>query len=281
MAVDAKRVQAVFLAALEATDPVHQAPFSTGNVRRITEMRQRVEALLRAHRESATVLDRATCDPLRGRTNLVRRDDGFDPSAEPTESCRGDPGQDQSRRHEGRRRTRSRPHSTSWSRPRSRDRSAGWATTRCWRFSAGAASASWCGPSTRRCTAWSPSRCWPRSWRHLAGAQALSARGPRLRRVRHEHVVADLRRRGAAASLPGHGVHPGPDLAAEARPDRPAGSAGRAPHRRADRPRPGRRPRAGADPPRHQAGQHPAGKRHRAESRSPTSAWPARPTTPA
>src|SRR5262249_38911036 len=67
-----------------------------------------------------------------------------------------------------------------------------------------------------------------------------------------------LRRRGEAAALPGHGVRPGADLAADARPDRPAGDAGRPPHRRADRPRTGRGPRAGSDPPRHQAGQHPA-----------------------
>ena len=42
---------------------------------------------------------------------------------------------------------------------------------------------------------------------------------------------------------------------------------------------PGRGPRAGAGPPRHQAGEHPAGERRRAGARSPTSAWPAPSTT--
>ena len=37
----------------------------------------------------------------------------------------------------------------------------------------------------------------------------------------------------------------------------------------------------GLDPPRHQAGQHPARRRVSSGSRSPTSAWPAPPTTPA
>ena len=52
---------------------------------------------------------------------------------------------------------------------------------------------------------------------HLTGAQALSARGPRLRPRPARQRRPDLCRRGAAAALPGHGVHPGPDLATEAR----------------------------------------------------------------
>ena len=76
----------------------------------------------------------------------------------------------------------------------------------------------------------------PAAGGHLTGAQALSARGPRLRPRPARKRRSDLCRRGAAAALPGHGVHPGPDLATEARPDRPAGrartcsaSAGRSP----------------------------------------------------
>ena len=52
--------------------------------------------------------------------------------------------------------------------------------------------------------------------------------------------------------------------------------------RPADRRGAGRRARHGPDSPRHQAGQHPdRGQRQPKQSRSPTSAWPARPTTPA
>jgi hypothetical protein len=57
MAVDANRIGAVFSAALEAVDPVHQAAILDRECGSDTEMRQRVEALLRAHREQATIVD--------------------------------------------------------------------------------------------------------------------------------------------------------------------------------------------------------------------------------
>ena len=114
----------------------------------------------------------------------------------------------------------------------------------------------------------------PARKRFLREARVVGGHPPRERR-RH------LQRRGTTGPLPGDGVHRRRDLAAAAGPARSAGRAGGAAHRPADRRGAGGGARAGADPPRHQAGQYPAGKRHRAGSRSPTSGWPARPTTPA
>ena len=76
MAVDAKRVQAVFTAAVEAADPVHQAAILDRECASDPEMRQSVEALLRAHREPATILDQPACHPSRGRSYLVGTHDG-------------------------------------------------------------------------------------------------------------------------------------------------------------------------------------------------------------
>jgi Protein kinase domain len=64
MAVDENRVQAVFLAVVEAADPVRQAAILDRECASDAEMRQRVEALLRAHRESATILDQSTASPF-------------------------------------------------------------------------------------------------------------------------------------------------------------------------------------------------------------------------
>ena len=64
--------------------------------------------------------------------------------------------------------------------------------------------------------------------------------------------------------LPRHGVHRRRDPPAEDRSGRAARGDGGAAHRPADRRGARRGPRHGADPPRHQAEQHPAGKRRRA-----------------
>ena len=74
---------------------------------------------------------------------------------------------------------------------------------------------------------------------------------------------AGLRGRRAAAAVPGDGVHPRRDAPAAARPDRPARRARGPADRPADRRGAGRRPRHRPDPPRHQAGQHPARRRAR------------------
>ena len=53
MSADAKRVQAVFLAAAAAADPAHRAAILDRECAADAELRQRVEALLRAHDEPA------------------------------------------------------------------------------------------------------------------------------------------------------------------------------------------------------------------------------------
>ena len=94
--------------------------------------------------------------------------------------------------------------------------------------------------------------------RFLREARAAAA-------VRDEHVVAiHAVEEAAETAVPGDGVHRRGLPAGAAGPQRPAGGQGGAAHRPAGRRRPGGRPRPGADPPRHQAGEHPAGKRRRA-----------------
>ena len=85
MAVDAKRVHAVFLAAVQAADAVHQAAILDRECGSDPELRQRVEAMLRAHRESATLMDIRRPRPLS--TPHPSPSDGtaaFDPSSELT-----------------------------------------------------------------------------------------------------------------------------------------------------------------------------------------------------
>jgi hypothetical protein len=67
MAVDAKRVQAVFLAAVEVADPAEQAAILDRECASDRDLRQSVEALLIAHRESATVVDQ----PADGRSEAA------------------------------------------------------------------------------------------------------------------------------------------------------------------------------------------------------------------
>ncbi len=64
MAVDAKRIEAVFRAAVEAADPVQRTTILDRECASDMEMRQCVEALLRAHRESSTVLDQPGASAL-------------------------------------------------------------------------------------------------------------------------------------------------------------------------------------------------------------------------
>ena len=76
----------------------------------------------------------------------------------------------------------------------------------------------------------------PATGRHLAGPQAVPARGPHVGPGPARERRAGVRGRGAAAAVPGDGVHPRRDAPAAARPHRPArcrprccGSAGRSP----------------------------------------------------
>ena len=64
------------MAAVEAADPVDQAAILDRECASDPELRQRVEALLRAHRESATILDQPPASPVRVRSTLVGHHDG-------------------------------------------------------------------------------------------------------------------------------------------------------------------------------------------------------------
>jgi serine/threonine protein kinase/WD40 repeat protein len=64
MSVDANRVQAAFLAALEAADPAQQAAILDRECAYDPELRRRVEALLRAHRDPASILERPAVGPV-------------------------------------------------------------------------------------------------------------------------------------------------------------------------------------------------------------------------
>jgi serine/threonine protein kinase/WD40 repeat protein len=65
VSVDAKRLQDAFLAAVEADDPAQQAAILDRECAGDPELRRRVEALLQAHRNPASVLDRPAVAPLR------------------------------------------------------------------------------------------------------------------------------------------------------------------------------------------------------------------------
>jgi serine/threonine protein kinase/WD40 repeat protein len=58
MSVYARRVQAAFLAAVEVTDPAQQAAILDRECASDPELRRRVEALLRAHKDPASILER-------------------------------------------------------------------------------------------------------------------------------------------------------------------------------------------------------------------------------
>ena len=104
--------------------------------------------------------------------------------------------------------------------------------------------------------------------RFLREARAMAA-------VEHDNVVHHLPgRRGRRPAVPGHAA-PGRGVAGgPARPRAPARRSPRPPASAARSPRAGRRPREGAGPPRHQAGQHLARSAGRAGSSCSTSAWP-------
>ena len=63
MPIDAQRVQAVFLAATEIEGPAERAKFLDGACDGDADLRSRVEALLRAHNESDSLLDQTALAP--------------------------------------------------------------------------------------------------------------------------------------------------------------------------------------------------------------------------
>ncbi len=64
MAVDAKRIEAVFEMAVNAADPFQRAAILDRECASDTELRQCVESLLRAHREPLTIVDPPTAPAL-------------------------------------------------------------------------------------------------------------------------------------------------------------------------------------------------------------------------
>jgi len=84
MAVDPQRLEAVFTAALQAEDAVRQAAILDRECASDTELRQGVEALLRAYRKPATIVDPAVASPLEAGQTLVATTMAH-PSADPSE----------------------------------------------------------------------------------------------------------------------------------------------------------------------------------------------------
>src|SRR5262245_43137344 len=64
MSADAQRVQAVFLAAVEITDAAERAAYLEREFSADPDLRQRVEALLRAHEAPASILARPMTPPI-------------------------------------------------------------------------------------------------------------------------------------------------------------------------------------------------------------------------
>jgi hypothetical protein len=85
MAADARRVQAVFMAALQAEDPVRQAAILDRECGSDPELRQSVEALLKANRGPATILDPAMAAPLEAAATMLAQTTAFDPAADQNE----------------------------------------------------------------------------------------------------------------------------------------------------------------------------------------------------
>ncbi len=80
MPIDPKRVQAIFLAAVEHQDPADRAAILDRECSTDSELRQSVEALLRSHDEPDSFLDQPFVDHAdRSWVNIVRRDGGAAP----------------------------------------------------------------------------------------------------------------------------------------------------------------------------------------------------------
>src|SRR4051812_23586727 len=83
MAVDARRIEAVFRAAVEAADPLQRAAILDQECASDPEMRQCVEALLRVHREPVTIRDQPPATAFEFAPPSLDIMRAFDPSADP------------------------------------------------------------------------------------------------------------------------------------------------------------------------------------------------------
>jgi hypothetical protein len=86
MAVDEKRVQAVFMAALQASDPVQEAAILERECASQPEMRQSVDALLKAYRTPAAKLHPAAAAPVDVAETVLASTGAFDIESAPTDS---------------------------------------------------------------------------------------------------------------------------------------------------------------------------------------------------
>ena len=95
MAVDAKRIEAIFKAAINAADPVEHAAILDRECGSDMEMRQCIEALLGVQREPSTVVDQPTVSPLEFAPPSLEITLAVDPSADPKKPGAPTPKQDQ------------------------------------------------------------------------------------------------------------------------------------------------------------------------------------------
>src|SRR5262245_1601167 len=91
MAVDAKRVQAVFLAAVEAANRAEQAAILDRECASDAELRQRVEAMLGAHQEQPTIINRAPVAPREAAANPSDKTSAMYPVSARDDSSEVDP----------------------------------------------------------------------------------------------------------------------------------------------------------------------------------------------
>jgi hypothetical protein len=101
MGVEAKRIEAVFRAAVEAADPVQRTAILDRECASDMEMRQCVEALLRVNREPATILDQPTTTPSEFAPPSLDLTMASDPSADQKVPIVATPKQDPFTQHEG------------------------------------------------------------------------------------------------------------------------------------------------------------------------------------
>ena len=230
--VDPKSVEGLFLAALANPDPDQRRAFLDETCPD-EEQRRRVEALLRAHADAGSFLEKPAAgrDGAPGALDAPPRDevplDFLGPSDQP--GCLGTLG----------------PYQVSTS-----SAAAGWGSC----FAPGhEAQPDRRGEGPRSRTGGKPQCPAP----VLAGSPGRGSGEPSARG--HDPCGG----RGQTA-LSGHGMRRRPVAPRETRPSRVAATDGDAPHRPAGGRGSGRGTSTGAHPPRHQAGEHFAGKRRRA-----------------
>ncbi len=100
MAVDAKRIEAVFRAAVGVADPLERAAILDRECGSDTEMRQCIEALLRAHQVSATNLEKPAGTPFAFAPPSLEITMAFDSSADRKGPIVATPGQAPFTQHE-------------------------------------------------------------------------------------------------------------------------------------------------------------------------------------